>query len=460
MREKGRLTSARAVALTALYRVDHEGAYVNLVLGELLDQAELPARDRAFATELAYGTLRWRGRIDWVLSHFVRRSLASQHPYVRNILRLGAYQLLFLPNVPAAGAVNESVRLAKGHKAARHAAPFVNAVLRKVAREGIGLAPPSVADDEAAALSVETSHPEWMVRRWLGQYGPDVVRPLLLANNEPAPLSVRVNTLRASVETLLARLDREGVQAQPSPVLPGSVRLEGAPGLASIASFRDGWFTAQDEGSQVVAYAVDPRPGETVWDMCSAPGTKTTHMAELMGDEGRIVAVDIHAERLRLVDEGCKRLGLGSVRTVQGDAREPVGPPGSADKVLVDAPCSGTGVLRRRPDLRWHRRESDFDELIQLQRSILLGSSALVKSGGVLVYSTCSVDMEENLGNVRWFLRECPDFRLDSLESVLPASLLATFTPERMETVRAGYVQLWPHLDGTDGFFIARLIRR
>ena len=207
--------------------------------------------------------------------------------------------------------------------------------------------------------------------------------------------------------------------------------VEGVSGLASIASFRDGWFTAQDEGSQVVAYAVDPRPGETVWDMCSAPGTKTTHMAELMGDEGRIVAVDIPRSGCALWMR-CKRSDwLGPHRSGRA---EPVGPPGSADKVLVDAPCSGTGVLGRRPDLRWHRRESDFDELIQLQRSILLGSSALVKSGGVLVYSTCSVDMEENLGNVRWFLRECPDFRLDSLESVLPASLLATFTPERMET--------------------------
>ena len=320
MREKGRLTSARAVALTALYRVDQRVPTSIWSSANSSDQAELPARDRAFATELAYGTLRWRGRIDWVLSHFVRRSLASQHPYVRNILRLGAYQLLFLPNVPAAAAVNESVRLAKGHEAARHAAPFVNAVLRKVAREGIGLAPPSVADDEAAALSVETSHPEWMVRRWLGQYGPDVVRPLLLANNEPAPLSVRVNTLRASVETLLAASTGKASRLSRRLCCQGACGWRARPAWRASASFRDGWFTAQDEGSQVVAYAVDPRPGETVWDMCSAPGTKTTHMAELMGDEGRIVAVDIHAERLRLVDEGCKRLGLGSVRTVQGDA--------------------------------------------------------------------------------------------------------------------------------------------
>lgn len=460
MRTKTSSTSARAVALTALYRVDHKGAYVNLALAELLEGAKLDARDRAFATELTYGTLRWRGRIDWVLSHFVRRPMSSQHPYVRNLLRLGVYQLLFLSNVPSAAAVSEAVSLAKGHRAMRHAASFVNAVLRKVATEGRGLTLPSAEDDPVVALSVDTSHPEWMVRRWTEQYGTDLVRPFMLANNEPAPLSGRANLLRCSVEGLVARLHEEGVPATPSPTLPTGVRLAGAPGLAGLPSFRDGWFTAQDEGSQVVAWAVDPQPGETVWDLCSAPGTKTTHLAELMGDEGCVMAVDIHGERLRLVEEGCKRLGLRSIRILEGDARTPPGEPGSADRVLVDAPCSGVGVLRRRPDLRWHRQEHDMADLVALQREILIGASRLVRSGGVLVYSTCSVDWDENEGNMRWFLQECPAFRLDSLEPVLPATLLDTLSTERLETTRKGYLQLWPHLDGTDGFFIARFVRK
>lgn len=451
-------STPRAVALTALCRVE-KGAYANLVLSELFEQTELPARDRAFATELVYGTLRWRGKVDWVLGHFVKRSLASQHPIIRNLLRMSVYQLLFLPNIPDPVVGNEAVQLAKGEPAARHATSFVNAVIRKVAARGRSLAEPSYEKDPVLALSVTTSHPEWMIRRWIGQYGAEFVKDFLRANNEPAPLCARVNTLRTDVTSLIALLEAQGIQAAPSQLLPTGIRIEGAPGIGNIPAFQAGLFTAQDEGSQLIGYAVDPQPGDVVYDVCSAPGTKSTHMAELMGDKGRIIASDVHPGRLRLVEEGCKRLGIGSVTALVADARSPKGQPGSADRVLIDAPCSGVGVLRRRPDLRWHRREEDFDDLVKLQQDILLGTSTLVRPGGILVYSTCSVDYEENQRNIAWFLAKRPDFRPDSLIPVLPQALVEGLDPERRRRAELGQLQLWPHLDGTDGFFIARLLR-
>lgn len=460
MSKKWVYSSARAVALAALYRVDHHGAYVNLALSELLSQSSLDARDRAFATELAYGTLRWRGKIDWVLSHFVRRSLASQHPLVRNILRLSTYQLLFLKNIPAPVIGNEAVLLTKSNPATRHAASFVNALVHKVAKEGTHLEHPPFDQDPISAIAVSTSHPEWMVKRWTSQYGVHQVRAFMEANNEPAPLAARVNPLRTTVQELLTRLKEEGVSARQSGLLTTAIRIDGAPGLGNLASFQDGWFTAQDEGSQLVSHVVDPQPDHVVWDVCSAPGTKTTHLAELTDDRAQILAADIHAGRSELVQEACERLGIRSVKVTVADARTPVGDALSADRVLIDAPCSGVGVLRRRPDLRWNRSEDDFAELIQLQRQILQGSSELVRPGGVLVYSTCSVDFEENVGNIRWFIEQHPQFVPSSLESVLPESLFEVLSADRQKAARSGYIQLWPHLDGTDGFFIARFVRQ
>lgn len=452
-------TNARAVALTALCRIETQGAYINLALAELFAGSALSPRDRAFATELAYGTLRWRGRIDWVLSHFVKRPLRSQHPIVRNVLRLSAYQLLFLPNIPPSAVGNEAVALVKANPAVVHAAPFVNAVVRRLAAEAARLPEPD-ADDPAEALAVRTSHPVWLVRRLLEQYDAGLVQAFLAANNEPAPVAARVNRLKADRDQVIRMLAAEGVEAVPSPLLGTALRIQGAPGLNDLASFRRGFFTAQDEASQLVAYVVAPQPGEVVWDVCSAPGTKTTHLAELMGDKGRIVACDVHEGRLRLVREGCRRLGIRSVTTVHADARGFLGEPGSADRVLIDAPCSGTGVLRRRPDLRWHRRAEDLAGLIRLQREILLGASTLVRPGGVLVYSTCSVDYEENQRNIAWFLAQRPEFVLTPLTPVLPEPWLSRLDPERRRQAEEGQLQLWPHLDGTDGFFIARLVRR
>lgn len=456
-----RLHTARGVALEALCRVDEEGAYANLALGALLGGSRLSPRDRAFATELTYGTLRWRGRLDWVLSHFVKRSLASQHPRVRNLLRLVAYQHLYLDSVPAAAVCSEAVEMAKRHRATQHAAAFVNAVCRAIGTKGKSLPEPDPVACWVTALAIQTSHPKWLVERLENQYGRERTAGFLLANNAPAPTVVRANRLRCSTAELLARFasEAEGVEAAPSPVVPGALRLSGVPGVANLRSFQDGWFTPQDESSQLVAPVVDPRPGECVWDVCSAPGSKATHLAELMEDRGRVFATDLRPARVELIERACERLGLRSVVAKVGDARQPTGEPGSADRVLVDAPCSGSGVLRRRPDLRWQRRPGDLADLIPLQRSILQGAAALVRPGGTLVYSTCSVDAEENEENVAWFLQAHPTFSPSDFAKCLPPALWDSLDPQRQRRVRSGALQLWPDLDDTDGFFIARFVR-
>lgn len=456
-RKNQRLQSAREVALQALCRIEQYGAYANLVLNGLLRQSQLDARDRAFATELTYGTVRWKGQLDWVLGHFVTRPLASQHPIVRNVLRLAAYQLIHLESIPEHAVCSEAVRMTKQHRATRHAAGFVNAVCRAVARGWKNLEAPDRHTDPVQHLVVTTSHPAWLIERWIRQYGEEHAAAYAKSNNEPAPIVLRTNRLRCTVDELITRLEAEGVEVARSPVLPDALRVRGVGGIEQLQAFQQGLCTPQDESSQLVAIVMDPQPGQRIWDLCSAPGGKTTHLAERMGDRGTIHALDVNPARVRLVEEACRRLGIRSVKASVGDARHVEGEPGNG--VLVDAPCSGSGVLRRRPDLRWARSEADLAGLVALQREILAAAANLVRRGGVLLYSTCSVDDEENGQNVDWFLARHPDFRPDPFLERLPESLQSTLTNQQKRQIQQGRLQLWPQLNDTDGFFIARMIR-
>lgn len=458
-RKTQRLQSAREVALQALCRIEEDGAYANLVLNGLLQQSQLDARDRAFVTELTYGTVRWQGQLDWVLSHFVERPLGSQHPIVRNVLRLAAYQIIHLPSIPVHAVCSEAVQLTKQYRATKHAAGFVNAVCRAVAKRWENLEAPDRQTDPVQHLAVTTSHPPWLVERWIRQYGDDHATAYAKSNNEPAPIVLRTNRLRCTVDELIECLENEGVEVAPSTVLPDAVRMKGGGAIEQLQAFQRGLCTPQDESSQLVAIVLDPQPGQLIWDVCSAPGGKTTHLAERMGDQGTIWALDIHPARVRLVEQACRRLGVQSVKTLVGDARHIEGEPESAAAVLVDAPCSGSGVLRRRPDLRWARSEAALADLIQLQREILSAAATLVQPGGVLLYSTCSVDDAENSQNVDWFLARHSDFQPDPFLNRLPASLQSTLSAEQKRQIQRGRLQLWPHLNDTDGFFIARMIR-
>jgi 16S rRNA (cytosine967-C5)-methyltransferase len=446
--------SARGLALRVLIDVEQDGAFANLALNKVLEKHRPGKLDRAFATELAYGVLRSLNTLDWVLSQFVSQPLDRQTPAVRNILRLGVYQLMFMDRVPPAAACNEAAVLARqyGHQGVVR---FVNGVLRNIARRLGDIKYPALDENPMKHIALKYSHPEWLVKRWLEEFGPEDTIAICRADNEPAPNTIRTNTLKISRDTLAEKLTRQELSVDKTLFAPEGLYIEGFLSLGSLDSFQEGLFQVQDESSMLAGRALMPLPGSFVIDACAAPGGKTTHLAQLMENRGRILAFDIHPHKLDLIKENCSRLGIGIVEAAIGDARElPAELHGRADFVLVDAPCSGLGVLRRRPDARWRKDPGEIPAIVQLQSQILDSASRCVKDGGVLLYSTCSIAREENLGQVESFLARNPWFALEELDKILPGGL------DHKGTLSRGYIQLYPGTHGMDGFFIARMRKK
>lgn len=443
--------NARELALKVLVDVEERESYANLALGAVLDKSGAGKLDRAFATELVYGTLRVRNTLDWALGRYLRRPLSGLSAPVRNILRLGAYQILFMDRVPDSAAVNESANLARRHGHAG-VVKFVNGVLRNLARGKDSLVYPDPAQHPVEHIALRHSHPAWLVRRWLAEFGYAQTVALCEANNRPAPNTVRVNTLKTDPATLAGQLRSLGVGVQPGRYARDCLQLDGFVSLGDLPPFQQGLFQVQDESSILVGQAVGPEPGARVIDVASAPGGKATHLAQLMQNRGEILALDVHEHKIKLIRENCRRLGVDIVRPLLADARALPGEyAGWADYVLVDAPCSGLGVLRRRPDARWRKSEEQVGQLAQLQAEILHAVARTLKPGGVLVYSTCTITREENLGQVEAFLQAHQDFYAEPLAGLLPGDL------DHAGTMDRGYVQILPHIHGLDGFFIARL---
>jgi 16S rRNA (cytosine967-C5)-methyltransferase len=435
--------TARELALEVLTRVEEDRAFAGLLLDHHLNRSGLSARDRRLATELTYGVLRWGSRLDAYLRRTSHRPLAGLPSWLRNLLRLGAYQCLFLDRIPPYAAVHESVTLAKarGHEGI---ALFVNAVLRAVIRHGKLLEEPQ---DPLEALAVRHSFPLWLVRRWVGRYGAEEAETLMTALNQRPPFTIRVNTLRLTREEMILHLKSEGAEASPTPYAPEGLILDTSLLPDSSPSFREGLWTVQDEASILVGHLLAPRPGERVLDLCAAPGGKTTHLAQLMENRGLIVGVDPHAGRLELAREACRRLGVEIVELVLGQAQT-LSRHASFDRVLVDAPCSNLGILRRAPELKWSRQEEELPRLSATQVEILEAAAALVRPGGVIVYSTCSLEPEENEAVVTALLTRHPEFTPDPPEPDEPATPL---------TGESCVFRAFPHLHGTDGFTAFRL---
>jgi 16S rRNA (cytosine967-C5)-methyltransferase len=421
-------------------------------LERALNASDLTPLDRAFITELVYGVLRRRGYLDWAIGRFAARARQRQSVKLKNLLRLGSYQLLFLDRVPASAAVDESVRLAKtfGGKAV---AGFVNAVLRALTRaEAIPL--PDRSDDPALHISVKYSHPEWLVKRWLRRLGPERTVALCVANNEIPPVTVRVNSLRTTREALAAELKGAGIEVTSCRVSSAGLMLRGVADLRQLPAYQRGEFYIQDEAAQLVGFTVAPKPGEHLLDACAAPGGKSTHLAELMGDRGEITAADADPKRLERIAQNASRLGLRSVRPIAVDAtRSPEGF-GKVlyDRILVDAPCSGLGILRRNPEAKWFKTETSIGKMAALQMSILSRVEPRLKPGGVLVYSTCTTEPEENENVVGAFLAGHRDFRIDFLRRVW-SDTPELVTPE-------GYLNTVLNSYQMDHFFIAKLIKQ
>jgi 16S rRNA (cytosine967-C5)-methyltransferase len=437
-----------------LERVQRAGAYADVLLHTQLARSDLSAADRAFTTDLVYGTLRWRGRLDYLLGRCLDRPLEKLEGVVATALRLGAYQIVMNDRVPASAAVDETVRCVRAVGAER-ATGLVNAVLRKLSAQHADVPLPTLDSDPLGHLMHVQSLPGWIAARWLEQFGPEEAAALAAACTETPPLTVRVNPHQGEVGELLEELSAQFPDARPCRWARFGIVLGRRGNPASLPGFLAGRFTVQDEASQLVVGLLDPQPGERVLDACAAPGGKTTAIAERVGKSGSVLALDRHSRRLDLVRRAARRLQLGRVECVAFDATrglEEVAPEGGFDRILVDAPCSGLGTLRRNPDARWRVRHTDPERLAETQRALLRQAARVLRPEGVLVYSTCTLLPEENEAVVEAFLRESPDFELASV-------------PEAPEEVRElmepdGILRCWPHRHDTDGFFAARLERR
>ncbi|PYG87383.1 NusB antitermination factor [Ruminiclostridium sufflavum DSM 19573] len=442
---------ARETALKILYDINENSAYSNISVNKYLENSSLKELDRAFATDLVYGTVKWLLQIDYIIEKFSSVKMKKLSPWIINILRIGIYQLLHTDKVPVSAACNTSVDLAKryGHQSSSR---FVNAVLRSIAKRIDSLPFPDKTD-MAEYFSIIYSHPKWMAEKWISLYGPEFTETLLKSNNEKPDFTIRVNTLKTSRNQLVEELHKEGVKTKEGRYGQEAIILENPSSIAKLNAFKDGLFQVQDESSMLVSRILAPEERELVIDVCSAPGGKSTHLAQLMNNTGTVIARDIHPHKLKLVEKAAARLGTDIIKTELFDAclldEKMIG---KADRVLVDAPCSGLGIIRKKPDIKYSKGSGRADELVRLQRKILSNASKYVKEGGCLVYSTCTIQPEENLENITAFLEENKAFRLIGFEELMPQSL-------KINTSREGYIQLYPNINQTDGFFISKMIR-
>ncbi len=449
-------TNPRRAAFEILLRIEKERSYADILIDRELSAGELMGPDRGLLTELVYGVLRRRGTLDHIINQFSRQKVEKLERIVLILLRLGLYQELFLDRIPVSAAVNETVNLAK--VLAPRSAGFINAVLRTADRERDEIRYPDRQGDPVGCLSARYSHPQWIIARWIEQLG-DEAESLAIAMSEAPPLTIRTNTLRITRDALIARLAAEGANADATRFSPDGLNIATRIPLVGLPGFSEGLFTIQDESSQMAAIFLAPLPGERVLDICAAPGGKTTHLAQLMENRGAILACDAASRKLALIEENARRLGIDIISTFHLDATKP-GPesgrePMTADhfdRVLVDAPCAGLGVLRRNPEGKWWKTPADIMELATRQKAILRNGAEFLKEGGTLLYATCSTTPEENEEVIADFLSKRPDFMLEDLRGLFPAHA-ELFTEE-------GFFRSWPHRHGMDGFFAARLRKK
>ncbi len=438
--------SARMCAFKILYKIECENAFSNIALKEGLCGSALCDADRRLVSTIVYGSVKYKKFLDYVISQFSSVKLKKLSTKVLLILRMGIYQIIKLERVPDSAAVNESVKLAG--KLAYRSKGFVNALLRKVSQNKNEIKLP---DDKIERLATLYSYPNELVKMWADEYGYDFTHSLLKCGNENAPFTIRVNTLKISEDELVELLKEEQVQASKTDIENILVLTGGD--VSSLDSFREGLFSVQGIGSYFASMVLSPKSGDVVMDLCAAPGGKSTHMAEIMKNKGAIYSFDIHKHRVELIKNSAARLGIDIINAKAADSavcmKQYVR---SADAVLADVPCSGLGIIRKKPDIKWSFDISKTDELCTLQYNILCAGSEYVKDGGVLVYSTCTISKDENIGVVNKFLKEHKDFSLCPIENVLPEKY-------EKQSLKEGYIEFYPNIDGIDGFFICKMKR-
>ncbi len=442
--------NAREGALLVLYEINEKGAFSNIALNKELRNKPYKQLDKNLVTSLVYGVLENQIYIDHIITQFSKYKIKKMNPYTLNLLRLGIYQLFFMDKIPEFAAVNETVNLSKQY--CRKTTGFINGVLRNIQRNKANIKLPKSDKDVVEYLSVKYSHPRWLVQEFLNNFGRDFTEELLKANNTTPDLYARINTLKINIDDCIESLIGEGYIVKQNPHVREAIIIEGLHNIEQSDSYRKGYIQIQDISSIFVARILDPREGDLVIDVCSAPGGKATHIAQLMNNVGTVIARDIYDHKLGLVEKNAERLGVTIIKTENFDGRDLDRKLLSkADRVLVDAPCSGFGIIRRRPEIKYRRQPKDIESIMAIQYDILKNASKYIKPGGELVYSTCTINPKENEEIVQKFLNCNRDYVLvninDKYKNIIPG--------EHTENM----IQFYPNLHNADGFFISKIKR-
>lgn len=441
--------TARMLAVKILNRYDRSDSYIDKLLGNALKNEKLIHQDKALLTELVNGVIRWRSRLDWILTGFYYGDYQKCLNLVKNAMRIALYQMTFLNRIPTPAAIYESVEIVKiiqGEKTAG----IVNGVLRNIARNMENIRyPEKGGEDESYYYSIYYSFPKWMVKKWLDRYGKDEAIKLINYYNTRPYVPIRVNTLKALIEEITEIFDTHKVSYRPIKYENDSLLLDSPRyDVSQSEIFRNGLITIQDPSATISAKLAKPKSGDFVIDLCAAPGGKSFVLAEMMNNKGKIIAMDKHSSKLRFIREGAERLGIDIIETLEADATNYESNE-LADIVFIDAPCSGLGTLSKKIDIKWKRESEDIPILVNLQKQIIDNAVKLVKIGGVLLYSTCTIEPEENDENIKYILAKYPNYELDPADQYLDSELC-----------RSGFYSTLPHVNGIDGAFAARLIRK
>lgn len=449
------MDKAREGALQVVYQVFEKSSYSSLILNSQLKRGSYTSLERRFLTELAYRTIRSSNTLSWILEKYLKKQKLD--PWIRYILLLGIYQIMYMNKVPDSAACNESVKLAKKY-GNLGSAKLVNAVLRNISRNKEKIEFPTIEEDPISHISLKYSFPLWMIKRWHETFGLEETVKLCNYFNENAGVAIRTNTLKITRNELKKKLEKESIESEESNICPeGLIVSSEDNSIFEGNAFKKGLFLVQSESSQLVARIVSPFEETLIIDACSAPGVKTTHLAQLVNDNAVIKAFDIYEHKIKLIKKNCKKLGITCVEAYKKDARlikqdfkE------MADYLLLDVPCTEMGVLRK-PDIRWRKKEYMIKEIAELQLELLIKTSSCLKRNGVIIYSTCSINQEENLDIIKKFLEENPYFKPESLVDYCPQELIKD--TEDLNNMKNGFIQLLPQKHNCDGFFISRLRR-
>lgn len=444
-------SNPRLSASRVLLRIHKEGSFADQLMDRELANGQLSGPDRGLFAELVFGVLRRQGTLDHILTGLLTQPLAKLEPQALILLRLGLYQLVYLDRIPESAAVNESVNLSK--QLIPRASGLINAVLRNYLRHKDTITYPDPVTAPAASIAARHSHPAWLVKLWFSQLGEEETELLAEASSLQPPLTLRVNTLRISRDEFLQRLLDNGIHAMACRFSTYGIQVEGRHAIAGLPGYREGLFFVQDEASQMAAVLLDPQPGERILDTCAAPGGKATHLAQLMQNQGEVLAMDLSKSKLKLIQENAQRLGITIINTRSADLlNSGVFPKNAFEKVLLDAPCSGLGVIRRNPEAKWRLAKEDITRLAAAQKNMLKTAFLTLKPGGTILYSTCSTSTEENETVINDFLSRHDNCVLENLNELFPA-YCELFTKD-------GMFRAWPHRHGMDGFFAARLRKK